>query len=91
MQVGRSPLATPLVPVPVLELGQRVSNGGDVRPPHEMEGIIQFEGGKGCRAHGFVFCRQQILQQQGGKKAEKLCVYVWWFKPDEFFRLTHTS
>lgn len=54
--MGRSSLATSLVPIPVLELGQRISNGGDVCPPHEMEGIIQFKGGEGCRAHGFVSC-----------------------------------
>lgn len=63
MQVERSPLDTSLIPIPVLELGQRVSNGGNMCPPHETEGIIQFEGGERCRGPGFVFCRQQILQQ----------------------------
>lgn len=55
MQVGRPLLATPLVPILVLELGHRISIGGDVRLPHETKGIIQLEGGEGCRPHGFVF------------------------------------
>lgn len=56
MEVERSSVDDAIFPLPVLEFGECVSNGGGVCLPHEAKGIIQFEGEVG-RAHSFVFCR----------------------------------
>lgn len=77
-------MATFRIPIPVLEFGQRISNGGNMRLPHVVESIIQHKGGL-RRVHGFLLCRLQILQQEGEKSREiRGC-----FEINTFFTLTY--